>query len=150
LQKVTIHTDGACRGNPGPGGWAAIMRHASREKELKGAEQKTTNNRMELSAAIEALKALKCPCEVEIWTDSQYLKRGFTEWMPAWKACNWRRKESGQLKPVKNVDLWQALDALAAKHNVTFHWLRGHDGHPLNERCDQLAQTAIDDLIGRE
>ncbi|HUS57598.1 MAG TPA: ribonuclease HI [Planctomycetota bacterium] len=150
MHKVVIHTDGACRGNPGPGGWAAILQHAERQKELKGAERDTTNNRMEILAAIEGLRALKGACIVEVWTDSQYLKKGFTEWMPCWKANQWQRKEGKQLKPVKNVDLWQQLDRMAAIHKVTFHWLRGHNGHPLNERCDQLAEQAIDDLLAMQ
>ena len=147
VKKIIIHTDGGCRGNPGPGGWAAILHHNSTEKEIYGAEQQTTNNRMELTAAIEALKLLKEPCEAEIWTDSSYLATGFMEWMPKWKANGWVRKEKNKRKPLLNADLWQALDQLGQRHSVSFHWLRGHNGHPLNERCDQLVQQAIDELL---
>ena len=149
MQKVIIHTDGGCRGNPGPGGWAAILRCNDHAKEIYGGDPVTTNNRMEITAAIEALKALKQPCEVELWTDSEYLKRGFMEWMPKWKANGWRRKEGKAFKPVKNVELWQELDRLASPHKISFHWLRGHTGHPLNERCDELVQQAIDELSRR-
>ena len=146
VQKVVIHTDGGCRGNPGPGGWAAILRCNEHAKEIRGGEKLTTNNRMEITAAIEALKVLKRPCDVELWTDSEYLKRGFMEWMPTWKANGWRRKEGKTFAAVKNVELWQELDRLASTHKITFHWLRGHSGHPLNERCDELVQEAIDEL----
>ena len=146
VQKVVIHTDGGCRGNPGPGGWAAILRCNEHAKEIRGGEKLTTNNRMEITAAIEALKVLKRPCDVELWTDSEYLKRGFMEWMPTWKANGWRRREGKTFKAVKNVELWQELDRLASTHTITFHWLRGHSGHPLNERCDELVQEAINEL----
>jgi ribonuclease HI len=146
VQKVVIHTDGGCRGNPGPGGWAAILRCNEHAKEIRGGEKLTTNNRMEITAAIEALKVLKRPCDVELWTDSEYLKRGFMEWMPTWKANGWRRREGKKFAAVKNVELWQELDRLASAHTITFHWLRGHSGHPLNERCDELVQEAIDEL----
>lgn len=147
MKKVVVHTDGGCHGNPGPGGWAAIMRCGGRTKEITGAEKSTTNNRMELSAAIEALKTLREPCEVEIWTDSSYLSKGYMEWMPKWKSNGWRRREGKKWKPVLNLDLWQELDALGSEHRIKFHWLRGHSGHQLNERCDMLVQQAIDDLL---
>ncbi len=146
MKKIIVHTDGGCWGNPGPGAWAAILHSDSRAKEIVGAEDETTNNRMELTAAIEALRALKYSCEVEIWTDSSYLAKGFMEWMPKWKANGWRRKQGRKWKPVLNLDLWQELDSLASEHTVTFHWLRGHNGHPLNERCDELVQQAIAEL----
>ena len=136
MKKVCIYTDGACSGNPGPGGWAAILSYNGHERELSGGEPATTNNRMELIAAISALEALKEPCEVELWTDSQYLARAVNEgWLAGWKRRGWRRKE-GELK---NPELWQALDALLARHKVSFNWLKGHDGHEYNERCDALA-----------
>jgi len=150
LTKIEIHTDGGCRGNPGPGAWAAILRHNEHEKEISGSDPDTTNNRMEITAAIEALKALKGPCEVELWTDSEYLKKGFMEWMPKWKLNGWRRREGGQFKPLKNAELWQELDRQAARHRITFHWLRGHAGHPLNERCDQLVQEEIEKLVRKK
>lgn len=141
MKKVCIYTDGACSGNPGPGGWAAILRYNGHERELSGGEPATTNNRMELIAAISALEALKEPCEVELWTDSQYLARAVNEgWLAGWKRRGWRRKE-GELK---NPELWQALDALLARHKVSFNWLKGHDGHEYNERCDALAVTQRD------
>lgn len=141
MKKVCIYTDGACSGNPGPGGWAAILRYNGHERELSGGEPATTNNRMELIAAISALEALKEPCEVELWTDSQYLARAVNEgWLAGWKRRGWRRKE-GELK---NPELWQALDALLARHNVSFNWLKGHDGHEYNERCDALAVAQRD------
>jgi ribonuclease HI len=137
---VIIHTDGACSGNPGPGGWAAILAYGDRRKELKGGEAHTTNNRMELTAAIAALEALTRPCLVDIHTDSEYLRNGIMRWMQQWKRNGWRTADK---KPVKNVDLWQRLDAAAVKHRVRWHWLRGHAGHALNERADQLAREAI-------
>lgn len=141
MKKVCIYTDGACSGNPGPGGWAAILSYNGHERELSGGEPATTNNRMELIAAISALEALKEPCEVELWTDSQYLARAVNEgWLAGWKRRGWRRKE-GELK---NPELWQALDALLARHNVSFNWLKGHDGHEYNERCDALAVAQRD------
>ncbi len=136
---VTIYTDGACLGNPGPGGWAAVLNYGRQEKVLSGSERDTTNNRMELTAAIQALQALKRPCQVEIYTDSEYLRRGITEWLPGWKARGWRRKEGA----LANADLWQALDAAQTHHRVTWYWLRGHAGHSMNERVDQLARDAI-------
>ena len=141
MKKVCIYTDGACSGNPGPGGWAAILSYNGHERELSGGEPATTNNRMELIAAISALEALKEPCEVELWTDSQYLDRAVNEgWLAGWKRRGWRRKE-GELK---NPELWQALDALLARHKVSFNWLKGHDGHEYNERCDALAVAQRD------
>ena len=139
LPEVTIYTDGACRGNPGPGGWAALLRFKTRQKTLTGSEDQTTNNRMELAAAVEALKSLKKPSRVDFHTDSEYLKRGITEWMPGWKARNWRRK-GGKLK---NAELWQALDAAIQPHQISWHWVRGHAGHPDNVRVDRLARRAI-------
>ncbi len=138
--NVEIWTDGACSGNPGPGGWGAILAFGNRVKELKGGEAHTTNNRMELMAAIAALDALKRPCLVDIHTDSQYLRNGVMEWMAQWKRNGWRTADK---KPVKNIDLWQRLNALSAQHRVRWHWLRGHAGHELNERADQLAREAI-------
>lgn len=140
---INIYTDGACRGNPGPGGWGAILRFQDKEKEISGAEAHTTNNRMELMAAIQALQALKRQCEVNLFTDSQYLRRGMTEWMASWKKKQWR---NAQNKPVKNADLWQQLDKLAQVHTVHWHWVKGHAGHPENERADTLATRAIDTL----
>lgn len=140
---VEIYTDGACRGNPGPGGWGAILRYGDQERELHGGESHTTNNRMELMAAIRALEALRRPCRVELTTDSQYVRKGITEWMPSWKRRNWKTADR---KPVKNADLWRQLDELAAKHQVDWHWVRGHTGHPENERADRLANQGIDEL----
>ena len=141
MKHITIYTDGACSGNPGPGGWAAILSCMGREKELSGGERETTNNRMELRAVIEALSALKEPCEVELWTDSQYIARAINEgWLAGWKRRGWRRKE-GELK---NPELWQRLDALLGEHKVTVNWLRGHDGQEQNERCDALAVAERD------
>ena len=137
---VIIHTDGACSGNPGAGGWGAILAFGNHVKELKGGEPHTTNNRMELMAAIAALKALKRPCLVDIHTDSQYLRDGITRWLHGWKRNGWRTAEK---KPVKNVDLWQRLDAVGTQHRVRWHWLKGHAGHRLNERADTLAREAI-------
>lgn len=141
MKKVCIYTDGACSGNPGPGGWAAILRYNGHEKELSGGERETTNNRMELMAVISALTALKESCEVELWTDSQYIARAINEgWLAGWKRRGWRRKE-GELK---NPELWQRLDALLGEHKVTVNWLRGHDGQEQNERCDALAVAERD------
>mgnify|MGYP005620930175 CR=1 FL=1 len=140
---VEIFTDGACRGNPGPGGWGAILRYKGKEKNLHGGERETTNNRMELMAAIVALETLKRPCRVHLTTDSQYVMKGITEWMVNWKKRGW--KTAGR-QPVKNVDLWQRLDKALAPHEVTWEWVRGHTGHPENERADELANQGIDEL----
>ncbi|KZM51561.1 ribonuclease HI [Labrenzia sp. OB1] len=138
--RVTIYTDGACSGNPGPGGWGGILRFGEREKELCGGEEETTNNRMELTAAIEALKALTRPCAVDLYTDSTYVRSGIKEWIEGWKRKNWR---TSQNKPVKNADLWQDLDAARERHDVTWHWVKGHAGHPDNERADELARSGM-------
>ncbi|MDY0068034.1 MAG: ribonuclease HI [Steroidobacteraceae bacterium] len=143
---VTIYTDGACRGNPGPGGWGAVLSYGEHEKELSGAEAVTTNNRMELTAAIRALAALKRPCKIELYTDSQYVRKGITEWLPQWKARNWRTADR---KPVKNVDLWQALEREIERHQIEWHWVQGHAGVPGNERADRLANEAIDEMKKR-
>jgi ribonuclease HI len=137
---VTIHTDGACSGNPGPGGWGAILGFGDHEKELKGGEAATTNNRMELMGAIAALEALKMPCVVDLHTDSQYLRNGIMTWIKKWKQNGWRTADR---KPVKNVDLWQRLDEAIKRHQVRWHWVKGHAGHTMNERADQLARDAI-------
>jgi ribonuclease HI len=142
-EAVEIFTDGACRGNPGPGGWGAVLRYKGKERELYGGERETTNNRMELTAAIVALETLKRPCKVILTTDSTYVKKGITEWMISWKQRNWRTSSK---KPVKNIDLWQRLDAAAARHDINWHWVRGHTGHPENERADALANQGIDEL----
>lgn len=139
LPRVTIYTDGACQGNPGPGGWGAILRSGSHEKELSGGEAETTNNRMELQAALEALRALTEACQVRLFTDSQYLKKGITEWLPHWKRRNWRRK-GGKLA---NVDLWKKLDEEIDRHQIRWEWVRGHAGNVMNERVDKLARRAI-------
>ena len=140
---IEIYTDGACRGNPGPGGWAALIRMGEHEREISGAEAHTTNNRMELTAVIRALEALKRPVEARIYTDSEYVRRGVTEWLAAWKARGWRTADR---KPVKNQDLWQRLDELRAGHRIEWHWVPGHAGVPGNERVDRLANEAIDTL----
>ncbi|MEJ2565243.1 MAG: ribonuclease HI [Gammaproteobacteria bacterium] len=142
-EVVEIYTDGACRGNPGPGGWGVILRYKGREKTLYGGEPHTTNNRMELMAAIAGLGALTRHSQVALTTDSQYVKRGITEWMADWKRRGWKTAER---KPVKNMDLWQRLDELVGRHRVTWHWVRGHTGHADNERADALANRAIDEL----
>jgi ribonuclease HI len=149
LPTVQLFTDGACSGNPGPGGWAFILRHPASGKELQraGAELATTNNRMELIAVIEGLKALTTPSRVELTSDSQYVLNGLKEWLSAWKARGWR---TASKKPVKNEDLWRALDELASRHDIRFHWIRGHRGHAENERCDQLAVAAREALIAGE
>jgi ribonuclease HI len=138
---IDIYTDGACRGNPGPGGWGALLIMGASERELNGAESLTTNNRMELTAVIRALEALKRPVEARIYTDSEYVRRGITEWVHNWKQRGWRTADR---KPVKNQDLWQQLDELVARHQLQWHWIRGHSGIPGNERVDQLANAAID------
>ncbi len=138
-----MFTDGACRGNPGPGGWGVVLRYGDREKTLYGGEPHTTNNRMELTAAIEGLAALKEPCRVILTTDSQYVRQGITQWLAGWKAKGWRTTSR---TPVKNQDLWQRLDAMAARHDVRWHWVRGHSGHRENELADALANRAIDEM----
>lgn len=141
MKKVCIYTDGACSGNPGPGGWAAILTYGENERELSGGESATTNNRMELMAVISALTALKESCEVELWTDSQYIEKAINEgWLAGWKRRGWKRK-GGELK---NIELWQELDSLLGLHKVNFNWLKGHDGHEYNERCDALAVAERD------
>lgn len=142
---VEIFTDGACRGNPGPGGWAALLRQGVHERLVSGAAQETTNNRMELMAAIEGLAALRRPSQVSLTTDSQYVRQGVTSWIAGWKRNGWRTANKA---PVKNRDLWERLDALAAGHQVQWHWVRGHSGHPENERVDAAANSAIDELLG--
>ena len=144
---VEVHTDGACSGNPGPGGWAAIIRWGEHERELSGGERLTTNNRMELMAAIAALEALKRPMRVHLYTDSQYLRQGITEWLRGWKARGWRTADK---KPVKNQDLWERLDAANARHAVEWRWLKGHAGHELNERADELARREVAALRSSE
>jgi ribonuclease HI len=140
MNVVEIYTDGACSGNPGPGGWGALLRYNGNERELCGGEAETTNNRMELRAAIEALNALKRPCTVHLHTDSTYVKQGITEWIKRWKANGWR---TAGKKPVKNQDLWEALDEALARHDIRWHWVKGHAGHPENERADELARRGI-------
>jgi ribonuclease HI len=139
-EVVRIYTDGACKGNPGPGGWGALLRSGTHERELFGGEPQTTNNRMELTAVIRALDALKHPSRVEVFTDSEYVKKGVTEWLQAWKRRDWKTADR---KPVKNVDLWRRLDELASRHHVDWHWVRGHAGHPENERADALANRGV-------
>ena len=140
MQEVTIYSDGACKGNPGPGGWGAVLVAGTSEKELFGGENPTTNNRMELTAVIEALRALKRPCVVKVYTDSQYVQKGISEWIAGWKARGWKTAEK---KPVKNADLWQQLDELTQPHQISWHWVRGHNGHPGNERADALANRGV-------
>lgn len=142
--KVEMFTDGACRGNPGPGGWGVLLRYNQTEKELYGGEAETTNNRMELMAAIQGMEALTRPCMVDLTTDSQYVMKGINEWMENWKRRGWKTADK---KPVKNVDLWQRLSAALDKHTVEWHWVRGHTGHPENERADVLANRGIDELV---
>jgi ribonuclease HI len=139
-ETVRIYTDGACKGNPGPGGWGALLRVGAHEKELFGGELQTTNNRMELAAVINALASLKRPCEVEIYTDSQYVRNGITEWLAQWRRRGWKTADG---KPVKNLDLWQDLEREAARHKVRWHWVRGHSGHDGNERADALANRGV-------
>jgi len=137
--KVEIYTDGGCQPNPGTGGWAAVLLYKDKRRELSGAEHNTTNNRMELTAAVRALEQLKRPCEVILHTDSEYLRNGITTWMHAWKRNGWKRKDGA----LKNIDLWQRLDELTRSHKIDWRWVKGHAGHDLNERCDQLATEAI-------
>lgn len=141
--SIEIFTDGACRGNPGPGGWGALLRSGKHEKELWGGEAHTTNNRMEMTAVIEALRALKKPSTVVLTTDSQYVRKGITEWVAGWKRKNW---QTAARKPVKNVELWKAIDSLAAQHQIEWRWVKGHSGHPDNERVDELANRGIDEM----
>jgi ribonuclease HI len=143
MKKVEIFTDGACRGNPGPGGWGVLLRYNGHAKKLHGGEKNTTNNRMELMAAIKALNTLKESCTIELTTDSQYLRNGITNWIMKWKAKNWKKSNK---KPVKNIDLWQQLDEEVQRHQITWHWIRGHKGHPENEIADQLANRGIDEM----
>ncbi len=143
VTKVQVYTDGACRGNPGPGGWGALLRYNDTEKELYGAERATTNNRMELMAAIQALESLKRPCEVSLTTDSQYVRKGITEWIDNWKRRGWKTADK---KPVKNQDLWQRLEQATHKHKIHWKWIKGHSGHVENERADALANKAVDEL----
>lgn len=147
MKRIKIYTDGACRGNPGPGGWGALLRYGQHEKILSGAESDTTNNRMELMAAIQGLNAVQQPCQIELYTDSQYLQKGITEWLPGWIKRNWIKADK---KPVKNADLWQALAKAAEPHQVSWHWVKGHSGHPENELVDRVANEAIDHLLGGE
>jgi ribonuclease HI len=140
LKRVTIHTDGGCEGNPGPGGWAAVLKSGDHEREVSGGEPATTNNRMELQAAIGAMTALTQPCEVDFYTDSTYVRDGITKWIRSWKARGWRTTSR---QPVKNEDLWRALDDAVCGHRIVWHWLKGHAGHAGNERCDQLAAAEI-------
>jgi ribonuclease HI len=142
--RVEIYTDGACRGNPGPGGWGVLLRYNSQEKTLSGSEPDTTNNRMELQAAIQGLMALTKPCTVDLYTDSQYVRQGMMSWLAQWKKKGWRNSKR---EPVKNADLWKMLDALAEKHDMHWHWVKGHSGHPENERADALATGAIDTFL---
>lgn len=143
MARVTIYTDGACSGNPGPGGWGAVLVSGERRKELSGGEPDTTNNRMELMAAIQALAALREPSDVDLYTDSVYVRSGITEWILAWKANGWRRRSGKRWLPVKNDDLWRELDLLVSRHRVRFHWVLGHAGNAENERADELARRAV-------
>jgi ribonuclease HI len=143
---VQIYADGACKGNPGPGGWGAIVRTAGAESELCGGERQTTNNRMELTAVIRALESLEAPSTVEVYTDSQYVQKGISEWLQDWKRRGWRTADK---KPVKNVDLWQRLEHVAAAHHVSWHWIKGHAGHPENERADALANRGVEEVSRR-
>jgi len=146
LKRVTIYTDGACRGNPGPGGWGAVLRFGAAEREICGGEQGTTNNRMELTAAIRALEALTERCAVDLHTDSTYVRDGIMQWLEGWKRRGWR---TAAKKPVRNQDLWETLDALSAQHDVTWHWVKGHAGHDGNERADALANQGLDRALAR-
>jgi ribonuclease HI len=144
MKHVVIYTDGACRGNPGPGGWGVLVRYGTTTKKIFGAEPFTTNNRMELMAAIKGLALLRESCVVELYTDSQYVQKGILEWMASWKKRNWIKADK---KPVKNADLWQALEQEASRHQVSWHWVKGHSGHPENDVADALANQAIDELL---
>lgn len=144
MKKVIIYTDGACRGNPGPGGWGVLLRYGKHEKKINGADTETTNNRMEIMAAIQALMALQQPCQVELHTDSQYLQKGVSEWLPKWKKNGWK---TANKKPVKNIDLWQMLELETERHKVSWRWVKGHSNHKENDLVDALANQAIDDLL---
>ncbi|MBX3708908.1 MAG: ribonuclease HI [Gammaproteobacteria bacterium] len=144
MKHVQIYTDGACKGNPGPGGWGAILRYGDHEKILSGAEAHTTNNRMELTAAIQALAALRESCKIELHTDSQYLQKGITEWLKGWKKRGWKTVDN---KSIKNSDLWKMLDHESARHQVNWHWVKGHSGHPENELADSIANQAISEFL---
>ncbi|MCD6038836.1 MAG: rnhA [Gammaproteobacteria bacterium] len=143
MKRVIIFTDGACRGNPGPGGWGALLRYGNQEKTLSGGEANTTNNRMELMAAIQSLAAISETCIIELYTDSQYVQKGITEWLPKWQKCHWKKADN---KPVKNADLWQELEKQSRRHHISWHWVKGHNGHIENELVDALANKAIDKL----
>ncbi len=143
MKHVIIYTDGACRGNPGPGGWGVLLKYGKHEKKLFGAESDTTNNRMELMAAIQALTNLREKCKVELYTDSQYVQKGITLWLVNWKKKNWKKADN---HPVKNADLWQELDRQASRHQISWHWVKGHNGHIENELVDALANQAIDEM----
>ena len=141
MKKIVIYTDGACSGNPGPGGWGAILRYEGTQKELKGGKADTTNNQMELTAAIESLNALKQSCNIDLYTDSVYVRDGIMKWIEGWKRNNWR---TAAKKPVKNVELWQSLDEAQKRHTIEWHWVKGHAGHPDNERADELARAGME------
>ena len=145
MKPVIVYTDGACRGNPGPGGWGAVLRYNGHERRLHGGEQPTTNNRMELMAAIQALETLREPCTVDLYTDSNYVRQGLTEWLPQWRKRNWKTADK---KPVKNQDLWERLDVAATRHKVQWHWIKGHSGDEGNELADQLANKGVDEVLG--
>jgi ribonuclease HI len=145
LKPVIVYTDGACRGNPGPGGWGAVLRYNGHERRLHGGEQPTTNNRMELMAAIQALETLREPCTVDLYTDSNYVRQGLTEWLPQWRKRNWKTADK---KPVKNQDLWERLDVAATRHKIQWHWIKGHSGDEGNELADQLANKGVDEVLG--
>lgn len=146
MKQVTIYSDGACRGNPGPGGWGAVLMYGEHERELHGGEALTTNNRMELLAAISALNSLREACVVTLFTDSEYVRRGMTEWLPGWKARGWK---TASRQPVKNADLWRDLEAACGRHSVDWRWVKGHSGDPGNERADELANKGVDEVTGR-
>lgn len=144
MKAVTIYSDGACRGNPGPGGWGALLAYGEHERELFGGERNTTNNRMELTAAIMALEALREACHIQMFTDSEYVRRGITEWLPGWKARGWR---TSSRQPVKNADLWQRLETACGRHRIDWHWVKGHNGDAGNERADRLANKGVDEVL---
>lgn len=144
MKHVAIFTDGACRGNPGPGGWGALLRYGKHEKMISGSENMTTNNRMEMTAAIESLTILSGSCVIDLYTDSQYVQKGITEWLPVWKKRNWKKSDN---KPIKNADLWKELDKQTHRHHISWHWVKGHSGHKENELADALANQAIDNLL---